>query len=63
MSFGPKLNQLPAVCSPGAEVVITLEFVADDEEFERELTIFVEEPGGIRSMKVTVKGAPKEPAS
>lgn len=63
MSFGPKLHELPALCSPGEEVTFTLEFVPDDEEFEREFDIYVEEPTGIRTMKVTVKSAPREATS
>jgi hypothetical protein len=63
VSFGPKLNQLPATCSPGEEVPVTLEFVPDDEEFERELTIYVEEPGGIRPINVTVKSPPHDDGS
>lgn len=62
MSFGPKLDPLPAVCSPGEEVVVSLEFVPEDEEFEREVEVYVEEPTGIRTIKVTVKSAPRESA-
>jgi hypothetical protein len=62
VSFGPKLDPLPAVCSPGEEVVVTLEFVPDDEEFKRELDIYLEEATGLRTIKVTVKSAPKESA-
>lgn len=63
MSFGPKLLELPAECSPGEEIVITLEFTPKFEEFEREIEIYVEEPTGIRAIKLTVKSALRESAS
>lgn len=60
MSFGPKLDPLPALYLPGEQVVVALEFVAEGDEFERELAIYVEEPKGIRPLKLTVKNAPHE---
>jgi hypothetical protein len=57
VSFGSKLSPLPLHCSPGAEVIVTVEFIPDDEEFEREIEIYVEEPTGIRAMKFMVKSA------
>lgn len=59
MSFGPKLDTLPATCSPNEEIVVTMQFVPGSEAFERELTIYVEELAGIRPIKVTVKSDPQ----
>ena len=63
MSFGPKLQELPAEYSPGEEVIVTLEFTPQIEQFEQEIEIYVEEPEGIRQIKATVKSIPQRPAS
>jgi hypothetical protein len=63
LSFGPKLDQLPAASSPNEEVIVTLEFAPNALEFEREATIYVEEPNGIRTLKITVQSAPRESES
>lgn len=62
MSFGTKLDVLPVV-SPGGEITATLHFVPQDENFEQEATIYVEESTGIRLMKIKAKSPPQEPTS
>jgi hypothetical protein len=61
VSFGPKLDPLPTVYLPGEQIIVALEFVAEGEEFERELEVFVEEPKGVRPIRIAVKNAPREP--
>lgn len=58
MSFGPKLDPLPAVYCPGEQIVVALEFDAPSVGFERQVEIFVEEPNGLRPIRITVKDAP-----
>lgn len=58
MSFGAKLPQLPAEYSPNEEIIVTLEFTSQFAEFNREIEIYVEEVGGTRPIKLTVKSAP-----
>jgi hypothetical protein len=63
MSFGSKLDTLPAAIAPGEEAIATLEFVPESLDFEREVEVYVEEPEGIRTLKLRVKGALRVPAS
>ncbi len=60
MSFGPKLEPLPATFSPNQEVVVSLEFAPPGEDFQRHLELYVEEPAGSRAIALTVKSAPRE---
>lgn len=62
MSFGSKLDKLPAACPPGGEIIVTLELTSTAAAFEREIEIYVEEPGGTRPIKATVISAPRGPA-
>lgn len=62
MSFGSKLDALPVV-PPGGEITTTLGFIPLDEDFEQEVTIYVEESSGIRLLKIKAKSAPLEPTS
>ena len=62
MSFGPKLDSLPVVPA-GGEVTATLLFVPDDEDFEQEATIYVEDSAGIRPLEIKARSPSKEPAS
>lgn len=59
MSFGPKLDALPVV-PPGGEVTATLGFVPDDEDFEQEATIYVEESTGIGVLRIKAKSPLRE---
>jgi hypothetical protein len=63
MSFGPKLDTLPAAIAPGEEVIATLEFVPRFPDFQREVEVYVEDPEGLRTITFTVKSAPREPPS
>lgn len=62
MSFGTKLDVPPPVPA-GGEITATLRFAPQDENFEQEATIYVEESTGIRLLKIKAKSPPQEPAS
>lgn len=55
MSFGPKLDGIPRKCAPGEEVVVTVDFDAGNEDEQRDLVVFVEEPTGIRRIAFQVQ--------
>jgi hypothetical protein len=63
VSFGPKLHELPVECSAREQIVVTLAFTPQYEDFEREVEIYVEGSTGIQTIKLTVKSGPREPAS
>jgi hypothetical protein len=54
---------LPVLVPPGSEIIVTLQFTPDDEEFEQHATIYVEEEMGLRPLEITVKSAAQETAS
>jgi hypothetical protein len=52
---------LPFLVSPGEEILVSLQFTPDGEEFEQHATIYVEEETGFRPLEITVKGVAQEP--
>lgn len=58
MSFGSELKHFPAAVPPGAEVVVNVEFLSADAEFEQHTILYVEEANGIRSISLTAKSLP-----
>jgi hypothetical protein len=55
LSFGPKLEPLPATVPPGEEVIATLSFKPTTENFSQEAEIFLEEPDGTRIVTVVAR--------
>lgn len=63
MSFGSELKQLPFVVPPGGEILVTLQFTPDGDQFEQHAAIYVEEENGLRALEITAKSAPQGSAS
>ncbi len=55
MSFGPKLDPLPASVPPGDEVIATLSFTPAGPSFAQEAEIYLEEPSGLRVVTVVAR--------
>jgi hypothetical protein len=55
LSFGPKLEPLPATVPPGGEAIATLSFTPKTENFSQEAEIFLEEPDGTRTVTVVAR--------
>ena len=56
MSFGSELENWPFLVPPGDEILVTVELIPGSEEFERQATIYVEKPKGIRRLELTING-------
>ncbi len=58
MSFGPKLDVLPAVVAAHSTITATFQFTPNDTTFERETEIYVEDLGGLTVLKMRARSAP-----